>query len=352
MEALELAALPLDVARRTTMRLATRSALVTRLLARRDSRIACLASLQIVVLFGLALRAPVALFFLGPVLFGVAHLAADVRYLVLRRAPPRALTFGSIFFAGALTALQAGVHLHLVSTRRADPIAVGLGVAWIGLALAVALRDKVRTLAVAAPLLLLAAGALVTHAHLAVAALVHLHNVIALVAWLILFRRRLGWTAVPLVLIVCFSAWLLSGRFLPWTFAHGGLVAFGTHADRLGAWLAPGVRPEIGEAVVTAFVFLQGVHYAAWTGWIPQDDLSTEGTPTFRMSMRALAREFGPGVLLLIAVVALAFAGLAVWNVRQSLSWYMTLATSHAWFECTFLAYFVASGERARAGAS
>jgi hypothetical protein len=352
MQALELAAVPLDVARRTTMRLATRSALVTRLLARRDSRIACLASLQIVVLFALALRAPVALFFLGPIVFGVAHLAADVRYLVLRRAPPRSLVVGSVLFALALTALQTGAQLHLVSIRRADPIAVALGVAWIGLALAVALRDKLRTLAVSALLLLSIAGVLVTHAHLAVAALIHLHDVVAVVAWLYLFRRRLGWTAVPLALIVGFSAWLLSGRYLSWTYAHGGLVAFGTYADRLGAWLAPGVRPEVAEAVVTAFVFLQGVHYAAWTGWIPQDDLRTEGTPTFRMSVRALAKDFGPIVLPLIAVVALAFVGLAFWNVRESLRWYMTFATSHAWFECAFLAYFVLSGERARAGAS
>jgi hypothetical protein len=70
------------------------------------------------------------------------------------------------------------------------------------------------------------------------------------------------------------------------------------------------------------------------------------------MSVRALAKDFGPIVLPLIVVTALAFVGLAFWNVRESLRWYMTLATSHAWFECAFLAYFVLSGDRARAGAS
>lgn len=349
MQALELAAAPLDVARRTTMRLATRSALVTRVLARRDSRIAWLASLQVTLLFGVALRAPVALFFLGPILFGVAHLAADVRYLVLHRAPPRSLTLPSVFFAVAITALQAGVHLHLVSARRADPISVALGVAWIGLALGVALRHRVRYAVGSLPLFLGAAWLLVTNAHLAVAALVHVHNLVALLAWLVLFRRRLGWTAVPLVLVVGFGAVLLSGRYLPWTFAHGGLVAFGTYADSLGAWIAPGVRPSVAIAVATTFVFLQGVHYAAWTGSIPQDDLRTEGTPTFRMSVRALAKDFGTVALTLIVVAALAFVGLAAWNTRQAVSWYMTLATSHAWFECAFLSYFVLSGERARA---
>src|SRR5580693_9110960 len=108
MQALELAVVPLDVARRTTLRLATRSALLTRVLGRRDSRIACFATLQVTLLFGLAMTAPVALFFLGPILFGVVHLAADVRYLVARRAPPRSLTIPSALFAVGITAVEAG----------------------------------------------------------------------------------------------------------------------------------------------------------------------------------------------------------------------------------------------------
>jgi hypothetical protein len=349
MQSLELAVVPLDAARRGALRLATRSALVTRLLARRDSRLACLASIQIAALFALAVSAPVALFFLGPVLFGVVHLAADVRYLVLRRTLPRGLVVGSAVLAVALTCVQAAASLHWLSARRGDAISVALGVAWIALALAVSVRDRRRH---AAPLAGLVCGVgawLVAHAHLVNLALAHLHNLVAVGAWLALYRRGrgLGWTLLPVALVVAFAAVLLSGASLPWTFAHGGSLAFGARLDRLGAWLAPGARPEVAMAVTGTFVFLQGVHYAAWTGWIPNDDLRGEGTLTFRMSVRALARDFGPVPLYALAALALAFVGLAIWNVQSAVSWYMTLAKSHAWFECAVLgALFVGESPR------
>jgi len=352
MRALEVAVAPLDVARRATLQLATRSRWLTRVLGRRDSRVVALATFQVLVLFIFAVRAPVALFFVGPVLFGVAHLAADVRYLVLRQAPPRALLAGSVALAAALTATRAAVGLRHLSAPRGNQVDVAVGMLWIGFALAVALRGRLRLGLVVAPFFLALAGYFLAHAREVGLALVHLHNVIALVAWLVLFRSRAGWAILPLALVVALSAVLLSGAYLPWTAAHGGLLTFGAHAEQLGAWLAPGLSLERGVALAVTFVFLQGVHYATWTGWIPQDDLRTQGAPTFRMTVRTLRSDFGSLALAGIALLALAFVGVAVWDVRQSVAWYMNLSKAHAWFECAFLAYFVVSGQRLRAGAS
>ena len=346
MQALDLAVIPLDAARRTTLRLATRSTLLTRVLSRRDSRIACLAAVQVAVLFGLSLRVPVALFFLGPVVFGVAHLAADVRYLVLRRAPPRALVVASAAFAFAITAARVAVGTRAVSMRAGDRIDVLFGVAWIGFAVTLALRDRLRIAFAVAPVLVGVAWLVVARAHVVNLALVHVHNLVAVFAWLLLFRRRRGWATLPLALVAAGAAVLLSGATLPWALAHGGLSAFGMPSARLAAWIAPGVHGELALSLTTSFVFLQGVHYAAWTAWIPQDDLRTQGTPTFRMSVRALQRDFGPVVFGVIVLAALAFAALAIWNVRESVVWYMTLVKSHAWFELSFLAYLVLRRER------
>ena len=351
MQSLELAVVPLDVARRAALRLATRSSWLTRVIARRDSRVALLATVQILLLFAFAIRAPIALFFLGPVLFGVVHLAADIRYLVLRRSPPRALLVTSVVLATALTAVRVGVGMHAIRTAQGERLDVALGMTWIGFALFCALRRRAQKVALTVPLFLgfLGVGTvLFLNARLVGLVLIHLHNVIALLAWLVLFRRRLSWTMMPLALVVVLAAVLLSGSALPWTFEHGGLLAFGFHAERLAAWLAPGVAINLAVALTVCFVFLQGVHYAAWIGWIPQDDLRVEGTPTFRMTVRALIADFGPRALALILVAALAFVGVALWDIRTSVSWYMNIAKSHAWFECAFLAYFVVSGERLR----
>jgi hypothetical protein len=348
LEALEIAVVPLDVARRGAMRLATKSPRLTRILSRRDSRIACLASLQVAALFALSLRFPVALFFLGPVFLGVIHLAADIRYLALHRAPPRALVITSVAIAFTITAVRLSVGLHLLRAGRGEQVDVILGLAWVGAALAFALRGRARQSVLALPLFLGVAAYLFVHAHLTELALIHVHNVIAVLAWLVLFRRRVSWGVVPLALVVGLAAVLLSGVYLPWTMQHDGLFAFGVGEERIAAWLAPGVRPAAGMALAVTFVFLQGVHYAVWTGWIPQDDLRHEGTPTFRMSVRALKADFGAVGLSLLACLALGMAGFAAWSIRDAVSWYMTLAKSHAWFECALLSFFVVSGSARR----
>ena len=344
--ALEIAVVPLDVVRGSFLRLATRSAAVTRVLARRDSRLALLATLQVAVLFALVVRAPVALFFLGPVVLGVVHLAADARYLVLHRAPPRLLVVLSAAIALAITLVRVAVARHVLRIATGDAVDVALGVAWVGVALGFALRTRSRIaplpVLVGGTLLFVASGTwLVLHAHLVGLVLVHAHNVVAVLVWLVLFRRQRAWAVVPVTLIVGLTAVLLSGAYLPWTATHGGLAAFGARAESLGTWLAPGLSPQAGLAVVMTFVFLQGVHYAAWTGWIAQDDLRGEGTPTFRQTVRSLVADFGPRTFALIAVAACALAAFALHDMRAALSWYMTLAKSHAWFELAFFAYLL-----------
>jgi hypothetical protein len=121
-----------------------------------------------------------------------------------------------------------------------------------------------------------------------------MHNVVAFVLWLTLFRSRPGWTAVPATIVAIGVVVLLSGALLPWTAQLGGWVAFGLVLTKLGAALAPGTVPHVAMAVAMTFVFLQSVHYAVWTAWIPQDRLTGEGTPTFRMSVRTLLADFGP----------------------------------------------------------
>jgi hypothetical protein len=341
MPPLDVATVPLDAMRRSIMRMALRSDLLTRILTRRDSRIAFTGSVQITLIFALALRVPVALYFLGPVVFGVPHLAADVRYLALRRSPPRALLAVSVAFALAITAAQVAAGLGVLSGRTDSVIDVTLGALWIGWALCLALREKPLLAVLVALVSFGLVSPLAARAYFVSVALVHFHNVVAIVAWVALFRRRRGWAVLPLGLVIVFTAALLSGVYLSWTSAHGGFLSFGMHANRLGAWLAPGLPPETAIAVTTTFVFLQGVHYAAWTGWIPQDDLRGEGTLTFRMTARGLVRDFGPIPFGCIAVAALGMVCVATWNIRASVGWYLTLAKSHAWFELALLAFFL-----------
>jgi hypothetical protein len=335
MSTLELAVYPLDVARRTTLRLATRSALLTRVLGRRDSRVALLATLQLGVLFALAVAAPVGLFFVGPIVFGVAHLAADVRYLVLRQQVPRALIAVSVLAAVAIVVLRALSVAHVVRAP-VDLWELIVGGAWTLAALAfaargpgTAVRTAFATLAVA-----LLAGLALTHVRAATLAMTHGHNLVAVAVWLAVYRRRVAWATVPVLVLVVLCSAILSGAT-----PSSGATAFGATLSSLGAGLAPGAPMTIAARVVVLFVFLQGVHYAAWTGWIPQDDLRTAGTLTFRMTVRGLVADFGPLGIGLVATVAIGVALLGALRTHEALTGYLTLARFHGWLELAMLAF-------------
>jgi hypothetical protein len=340
MSSLELAVYPLDVARRTTLRLATRSALLTRVLGRRDSRVALLATAQMGVLFALAIAAPVALFFVGPVVFGIAHLAADVRYLVLRQRVPRTLMAVSAVAAVAIVALRALSVAHVLRAP-VDLWELVIGTAWTLAALAFASRGPRTTArtAFAAVAVALLAGLALTHVRAATLAMTHGHNLVAVAVWLFLYRRRRAWAALPVLVLVVLAAAILSGAT-----PSSGLAAFGTSLSSLGAGLAPGASMQTAARIVVLFVFLQGVHYAAWTGWIPQDDLRTEGTLTFRMTVRGLLADFGPPVFTLVAIVAVGVALLGVLRIHEALMWYLTLARFHGWLELALLAFLFVRG--------
>src|SRR6187402_3436583 len=76
---------PFDWARRGWFRVLVRSAIARATLANRDRRVASLACMSVLAATVGAVWLPVLMFTLGPILLGVAHVASDVRYLVLRR---------------------------------------------------------------------------------------------------------------------------------------------------------------------------------------------------------------------------------------------------------------------------
>src|SRR5579872_757197 len=80
---------PLDRARRSTFRWAAQVPLLRTVLYSRERRIAVQATVGVAFAFLMAVAAPVAMMAVSPAVFGVPHLASDVRYLVLRQELPR-----------------------------------------------------------------------------------------------------------------------------------------------------------------------------------------------------------------------------------------------------------------------
>jgi len=318
---------------------------------RRDVRLPWLATVQVLALLAVTLVRPVWLFVLGPVVLGVPHLASDVRYLLLTgRVAREVLAVACVAGAGiaALRVLEVAHHAVAGSAR----VEIAVGAAWIGAAVALGAIERRRAWPLVGLLVVaVAAAAAWRHPGLTRAVLAQGHNVVGVIAWLWLFRRNRRAALAPVAALTAGVVVLASGAALAWTERVRALDGFGFDLARVGAFLLPGASRDGAVAAALVFVFLQAAHYAAWLVWIPQDALPGEGTFTFRMTGRALVRDFGAAGLGLALVAAAALAGAAVVDARAAVSGYMAVASFHAYLEIAMLAYFAARGAGAGPGA-
>jgi len=174
--------------------------------------------------------------------------------------------------------------------------------------------------------------------------LIHAHNVVALIAWLWLFRSRMRAELLPLSLVAGAALLLVSGALVPTTIHFGVWSAFGTNLLAASDWLAPGVPGALGVGLASSFIFLQSVHYLVWLVLVPADDRPGGGSVSFRRSFREITRDLGgPVALVFVALWALvggfgAAAPLATKNA------YLALASFHVWLEIAVLSFYAVGG--------
>ena len=328
---------PLDRARTALFVRALRIAPLRAVLVEKRRRVPALLLLHASAAFVLSVFAPTLLLVLGPLLLGVPHLLADLRYLVIR---PRLgvvaqawLVSGSLLILAFRLAELAGFPAPL---RYELPFAA----LWVagGAALGAPRLTDLRSLVVGGLACAFAAAAWVTPGTVRTV-MAHAHNAIALGVWALVFceaRKRAlvvmaALAAATLLLIVSPLAWF--------GFKHGLAQSFGLHAFMAADQLAPFARgAPLALGIVASFAFLQSVHYAVWLHAIPQETTVGEGTLSFRMSFRGLLRDFGAwgAALAALLVVLVPLGGLMSPLRAQSI--YLSLATFHAYLELAALA--------------
>lgn len=343
----------LDALRSAALRAASSWGPALWVLRSRDRRVALQASTGVVLAAGATLLAPAWLYVLAPVLLGVPHVVSDLRYLLVRRAPPSSWVAACGLFSAALLALRVAVELRL-RLPLAPSLEVGLGALWVALGAALGARassaPRRGALALALAVTALAGAAAVAHPLSAQRALLHAHNLVGLVAWVLLFRRARRAALLPLALIAGALALVASGPAVGWSLRHGAASALGAHILAAADAVSPPLPGDLGVRLAFAYVFLQSAHYAAWLAWIPQEDLAAEGSLSFRASARSLSRDLGAagvaGALACSAAVLLA----AFAAVHRARSAYLSLATFHVYFELAALAFLAFRGARVSRG--
>jgi hypothetical protein len=313
---------PLDAARSALLR--PWAGGLRGLVRSRARRVAFGGALGVSLAFALALGAPLWTLALGPVLLGVPHVLADVRYLVVRPALHRRVPL--LVLAGApllVAAIEPRVELGLFA-------AVGAV-----LAARASLTRKAVLLVVLAGLLVAAWN----EGFYAQVALLHVHNAIALALWWGWRKRSASAFVVPL-LAVAGAAAILTGAVEP--------LSWVGPVDPLLDVYAPDLAPVPAARLLLSFVFLQSVHYLVWLRLVPEDDRDRPAPRPFRASWEALRADFGAPALALVGAAALGIAAWGAFDLGGARDGYLRLAGFHGYLELAVLALWAAEGARWR----
>lgn len=322
-----------DLLRRRAWWLASRTQAGRSLLGQRDLRLVAMAGTHALALFAAALFAPLAMLLLGPLLFGVPHFVADVRYLLLDRARP--LPRRALFaIAPPLVALTL---LPLVPDSVVDPSAA----LWIAgtIAIAAGITTASRRMA---PLLAcaLVALALLPLARIAILAFVQLHNAVALAVWLARWRApaRAKTAAAALLLLPAFL--LVSG---PCDALLAGSMAksfAGLGFAQILDSVAPGAAPLFAMRAVALFAYGQAVHYVVWLRLLPQADAPGPAPLSFSRGLAGLRRALGTPLFLVAIAASIALPMYAILDPLRARDLYLLVVASHGWLELAVLAHF------------
>jgi hypothetical protein len=316
--------MPLDVLRRHGLR--ALGGVGRRLLRDRELRVAVGAVLAVGFALVGATTFPIVLLALGPVLLGVPHVLADLRYLVARR----------------------GLHrraLGLLALAGLAPAAL-LGNVWPALAsaAAVALFSRgtlLRRLPTAA-LFGAAAWLAASHRFEADLAFAHLHNLVAVLLWWLWRPRVTRWHLGALALYAAASLAILTMPTAWWLGHDLRFVGFDLNDAR--ASLAPGWSEPLASRMVVLFAFAQSIHYAVWLRLVPDDDRERPTPRTFRASYVALRGDLGSILLGLAAFSALGVIAWALVDLGEARAGYLRAAIFHGHLELVALALVASEG--------
>ncbi len=289
-----------------------------RLARDRELRVSVIFSAVVVCALLGTLVAPLWLLLLGPLLWGVPHIAADIRYLVVRTG------FGQrrvLWVLGGIPLLLLGAGANLLWGF--------VGAAGVAL---VARAPLARRLLGAAVLLAIGLG-LDRLGPSSDIVFGHVHNFGAVAFWWIWRARRGRSHWLPLLLLVGATCLLVSSAGMELVGSRFQWHARGDSADRQLWRLAPGLSPMLGMRLVLLFCFMQSVHYAMWLQMIPDEARGRSTVMTFRASAQDLERDFDRVALGVVAVLAAGLIGWACFDLLAAGRGYFRVARFHGTLE-------------------
>lgn len=303
-------------------------------------------SLAIAMALLLTWSMPLVLLAVSPLILGVPHLVADVRYLVVQPGYHRRLW------------LALPVGLGLLGTSLGLGMRAGLAASALTLLLARAPAERGRLADGLRRLLgwLLIAGLVAigwrSDWYWLDLGMAHAHNFIA-VLFLSLWLSRQPTVSptvkrslwLPLALFLLTSALLALGVL---SARPASLSAFAgsewLELDGARWTLAPYLDADVATRVVLLFAFAQAVHYTVWLRLVPDVTRERPTPRSFRASVEALRRDLGSPLLWLAGLVMLGLLGYGLFDLSGARNGYFRIAMFHGHLELCALSLWWIEG--------
>lgn len=294
----------------------------------RGRRVELIALASIAFTLTLTLAFPVLVFLWAPLVLGVPHLVADLRYLVLSPYAPTVWRLRDLVIAIPLA----------LTIWSPSPVIGGVAVL-AALVLTPWSKAAPAQLLVRTSVLVIAIGVyfLVWQDPITASYFVlHGHNVVAIGFFAVVFcrgRRRVQRTVIGAAAVGSFV--IMSGIADP--LLRGGTV------DAIAYYVLPDSAFNAWGELVCAriavlFVFLQGVHYLVWLRLVPEMARPRKGMRSFVASLRALQVDFTSLGILLAVAAGLGILIYGMSNTFAARNLYLTFAGFHAYLELACLA--------------
>jgi hypothetical protein len=283
------------------------------LVASREVRVAVGATALVALAFLLTATLPLSLLLVGPIVLGVPHVVADVRYLVARpRLQARPLLWALVAAPLVWCGFGGGVRAGAVATCGA--FIAARGVRWV------------RLLGIAACASLFVVASRVGPVVDLVFA--HFHNFAAVAIWLA-WRGRAGRLHfVPLAVFAGCVLLLVAGVATP---------SVAGYPYDVGGAIVPVGWGSVGARLIVLFAFAQAVHYSVWLRFIPEEDRARPTPRPWAASFRALLVDVGPWVVATSVVAAVGLATYALSDLVAARAVYLRAVVFHGHLEIAAL---------------
>lgn len=298
----------------------------------RDKRTAFWGCLLITLAFATTSTFPVVMLVVGPLVYGIPHVLADLRYLVARPGLHRR---PFVLAAMAVGILGAG-------------LGYGVRGGLLGAALALCASRTSWARRIGGLVLVTGLFALAQHRpYLADLAFAHLHNFIGVLIWWAWRPRQTRLHMWPLALFALGTTALLAGWAAPFYTVTKGLEApwTGLHMFDLCRTLTPDAFAPNAVNLVLLYAFAQATHYVVWLRLVPEDDRPIKTPRSYGQSFRAVTTDLGALLLWVSVLGALALFGWAVFAPGAARDGYLRLAFFHGHLELAAGAVLWAEGK-------